>query len=192
MHLRALAFLGSRICPNEEVAAADAGSVRQILKSSSEDVQRGAVISECGNYRYAITRLWDVQIPGLLFIGLNPSTADADSDDPTLRRCMRFAESWGYGGVIMANLFAFRATNPGVLRQVPDPVGPDNDHWLGRLRAETELAVAAWGHSGTLHDRAHSVAGRLGKLYCLGRTKTGAPRHPLYVRGTAQLLEWTA
>jgi hypothetical protein len=154
-------------------------------------VQCGAEISVCGNYRYALRRGWNGGLPPILFIGLNPSTADAELDDPTLRRCRSFAQSWGYGTVVMANLFAYRATNPRVLRQVLDPMGPDNDHWLARLRDETEIAVAAWGQHGDLHGRGQLVAERLGKLYCLGRTRTGAPRHPLYVRRTAELLPWS-
>jgi hypothetical protein len=92
----------------------------------------------------------------------------------------------------MANLFAYRATDPKVLKLVVDPVGPLNDDWLARLRAETEVAVAAWGNRGDFEDRARMVSARLGKLYCLGCTSRGAPRHPLYVPGTAEMVGWTA
>ena len=155
-------------------------------------MERDAEISPCGKYRYVLKRQWKRQSSLVLFIGLNPSTADSDSDDPTLRRCIRFARTWGYGGVVMANLFAYRATDPKNLKLVADPVGPLNDDWLARLRAETEVAVAAWGNHGGLQDRARTVSARLGKLYCLGCTGRGAPRHPLYVRGTAKMVHWTA
>jgi len=154
-------------------------------------MQHHAELSACGNYRYAISRVWDSQLSRVLFICLNPSTADADLDDPSLRRCIRFAQAWGYGGVVMGNLFAFRATRPRVLSDVQDPIGPENDRWLTRLRAASEVAVAAWGNRGALQDRARIVTARPGKLYCLGRTASGAPRHPLYVSGTTQLQNWT-
>ena len=92
----------------------------------------------------------------------------------------------------MANLFAYRATDPDTLRRVADPVGPQNDVWLVQLRAETRVAVAAWGNRGGLYNRARVVSARVGKLYCLGCTSTGAPRHPLYVRGSTELVDWTA
>jgi len=91
----------------------------------------------------------------------------------------------------MANLFAYRATDPDVLKVVADPVGPLNDEWMAQLRAETKVAVAAWGHRGDFRARARTVSTRLGKLYYLGCTTRGAPRHPLYVRGTAELVDWT-
>jgi hypothetical protein len=149
-----------------------------------------AEISACGAYRYALWRSWAADQPHVLFIGLNPSVADASVDDPTLRRCMRFARQWGYGGVIMANLFAFRATSPRVLPHVPDPIGPENDRWLEQLRNSVDVAVAAWGWMGSIHSRSARVESRLGELYCLGATKNGEPRHPLYVRGDSALQPW--
>jgi hypothetical protein len=151
----------------------------------------GAEISGCGLYRYALWRIWEPTRPRALFIGLNPSTADASADDPTLRRCMAFARGWGFGGVALANLFAFRSTSPRVLRQVADPVGPLNDEWLHRLRSEVDRAIAAWGNHGRLLGRAAEVAGWLPGLECLGRTVRGAPKHPLYVPGTTGLQGWT-
>jgi hypothetical protein len=179
--------------------SAQAGKSPQLMrgplgrsKEIGVSVERDAEISLCGNYRYALKRQWNRQSPLVLFIGLNPSTADADSDDPTLRRCIRFAQASGYGGVVMANLFAYRATDPEVLKLVEDPVGPHNDDWLAQLRAEIEVAVAAWGNRGDFRGRARTVSARLGRLYCLGYTSRGAPRHPLYVRCTAELVDWTA
>jgi hypothetical protein len=91
----------------------------------------------------------------------------------------------------MANLFAFRSTDPRRLRQLQDPIGPSNDEWLIRLKDESEMAVAAWGNQGNLYDRGRLVAAMLTDLHCLGWTKIGAPRHPLYVHGCAKPLRWT-
>ena len=155
-------------------------------------MKRDAYISTCGSYRYTLRRVWDQRLPTVLFIGLNPSIADAEVDDPTLTRCINFAKAWRCGGLLMGNLFAYRATDPKQLNRVSNPVGPDNDMWLARLRSGVELAVAAWGYRGTLYDRAAAVAERMGELHCLGTTRTGAPRHPLYVRAIAAPVAWTA
>ena len=90
-------------------------------------IVQSADFSACGTYRYALRRIWLPAAPQVLFIGLNPSTADEKSDDPTIRRCLGFARSWGYGGLIVANLFAYRATAPSALREARDPIGPLND-----------------------------------------------------------------
>jgi hypothetical protein len=116
---------------------------------------------------------------------LNPSTADATSDDPTIRRCLGFARDWEYGGIVVHNLFGLRATNPAELKTHPDPVGRDNDRWLLGA-AESRLAtVCAWGAHGHLHNRAGIVLGLLRDRgvtpMCLGRTQAGQPRHPLYI-----------
>lgn len=151
----------------------------------------GARISACGRFRYALWRRWDPAGPVVCFIGLNPSTADARADDPTLRRCMRFAHDWRFGGLVMANLFAYRATNPAALRQAPDPVGPRNNHWLRRLSAQAALTVAAWGNGGRLGARDAEVLRLLGAVSCLGTTRTGAPRHPLYLPASTRPRLWS-
>jgi hypothetical protein len=135
----------------------------------------------CGRYRYWLTRTWEAGRPSIAFIGLNPSTADAHRDDPTLRRCLGFARSWGCGRLIMLNLFAFRATNPAELRAVADPVGAANNRILLRRARAADRVIAAWGNGGTLHGRAAYVTARLDTLACLGVTAAGQPRHPLYV-----------
>jgi hypothetical protein len=124
---------------------------------------------------------------------LNPSTADADIDDPTIRRCMGFARREGYGGVAIANLYAFRATRPVELFRADDPHGPGNAKTLRDLAAAHKIIVCAWGRLPTLAARAHAqrVAAKLARhgaqLYCFGRTAEGAPRHPLYLPLTAPL-----
>ena len=157
-------------------------------------MKMGAVIDSTGTYRYLLWREWDVvggAIPQgiaskVVFVMLNPSTASATTDDPTIRRCVRFAKSWGYGSIEVVNLFAYRVSHPQVLRSVADPIGPENDHYLLEARQRAHLSVVAWGNHGILGNRYQAVlpllAGK-GCLYCLGMTKAGHPRHPLYVRG---------
>ena len=139
------------------------------------------MLSECRRYRYALWRVWEPAEPWVLFIGLNPSTADETSDDATIRRCMGFAKAWGYGGMAVANLFGVRSTDPKQLPMIPDPIGPQNDDWLTRLYAGAEITLAAWGAGGKFLDRGEAVAAKLGSLHCLGRTMCGQPRHPLYM-----------
>ena len=157
-----------------------------------------AIIPEgpCGSYRYRLTREPLTPYPCLgtaLFVMLNPSTADASLDDPTIRRCRRFVDSWGCAGITVANLHALQATNPMALWSHVDPVGPDNDMYLSGVAAEYEDVVFAWGNNAKPGrvDKVYSIFKRRGrKIWCLGTTKSGAPRHPLYVRGDRPLIRW--
>lgn len=154
-----------------------------------------AKISECGKYRYLLTRPATAQSERgtALFVMLNPSTADSDVDDPTIRRCRGFAEQWGCNGIVVANLYAYRATNPKELKKPDDPIGPENDRHLHKLALEFEDVVFAWG-SNAPADRAAQVADifqRYGRrIWCLGATKAGAPRHPLYIPYSQSLIPW--
>lgn len=128
-----------------------------------------------------------------MFVGLNPSTADETADDPTVRRCMAFAKRWGYGGIYMLNLFALRSTDPRALRAAPDPVGPGNDsHLVMYADKLAHLVIAAWGVHGPFQDRGLYVRELLratlspSALLCLGTTKGGHPRHPLYLSADVQ------
>jgi hypothetical protein len=121
---------------------------------------------------------------------LNPSTADERTDDPTLRRCLAFADAWGYGALAVGNLFGYRTSQPADLRSVADPVGTDNDDWLRRLACESALVVAAWGNRGRLGGRGTAIRGRLPAWEVLGLTRQGEPRHPLYVRSGARPVPW--
>lgn len=149
-----------------------------------------AVISPCQQYRYSLTRQWNADLPTLMFIGLNPSTADATNDDPTLRRCIGFAKSWGYGGVIMANLFAYRATKPTDMKAAPDPIGIDNDQWLLTLANQSQLIVAAWGNHGSFLERSSAVKQLIGDLHYLSLNGSGEPKHPLYIKANTQPTPW--
>lgn len=156
-----------------------------------------AVISSCGSYRYLLTRPCEVVRPErgtALFLMLNPSTTDADSDDPTIRRCRSFARAWSCNGMTVANLFALRSTDPAALLANGDPIGPDNDTWLRRLAREYGDVVCAWGAHSMAKARGGQVATIMqsagARLWCLGTTKHGHPRHPLYVPSDQQLVEW--
>lgn len=124
-----------------------------------------------------------------MFVGLNPSTADASTDDPTVRRFTGFARKWGFSGVYALNLFAYRATLPSELKKASDPVGSLNDLYLNIYREKSEQVIVAWGIHGEFRDRDGQVLGKglLGEdLYCLGLTKHGYPRHPLYLPGATE------
>lgn len=140
-----------------------------------------AKLSKCRRYRYALWRTWDESKPLVLFVGLNPSTADETTDDATLTRCINFAKSWGYGGVCMANLFAFRATLPTDMKTAKDPVGKDNDKWLKKLANDAGIVVAAWGNDGAYLNRSTHVKILLPYMNYLKMNKSGEPAHPLYL-----------
>lgn len=148
----------------------------------------GAMFSECQVYRYGLWRIWDADTPPAMFVGLNPSTADENADDPTIRRCIDFARQWGHGGLLMGNLFAFRATDPRVMKAAAEPVGADNDGLLERMATAAAVVIAAWGVHGTHRGRAQQVteAGVLGDFNVLRLTKDGHPGHPLYLPKTSR------
>ena len=146
-----------------------------------------ATISVCTKYRYSLERVWDTGSTRVMIVGLNPSTADADSDDPTIRRCVGFARSNGFDGLLVTNLFAARSTSPAALLEMDDPVGPENDHWIGRLTRRATKVVIAWGNGGRLKRRDEEVLKVLAGSYCFGKTQLGAPRHPLYLARTTAL-----
>ncbi len=146
-----------------------------------------AYFSECRTWRYSLTReVAPLTGEGTVsFIGLNPSTADATTDDPTIRRCIRFARDWGFARLKMLNLYAYRATTPRELKCASDPVGPDNDHVLALAVGFSDLIVCAWGVNADA-ERAARVLAFYAAPHCLGVTKDGMPRHPLYVRANAR------
>ena len=146
-------------------------------------MQRDAVFSPGGLYRYELKRQWDERLGTVLFVMLNPSTADATVDDATVERCIGYAMRWGYGTLLVGNLFALRSTDPKKLRRVSDPVGPGNDAALKGLVERADLVVAAWGAHGALRDRDRHVLDLLEvQWHVLAETKAGQPRHPLYLK----------
>lgn len=154
---------------------------------------KGAEFSACRTRRYLLWRIWDVTQPMLTVIGLNPSTADENTDDPTIRRCIGFAKRWGHGGLWMLNLFAYRSTDPGALKYVDDPIGEHGNHYLMTHATDkaASMVLAAWGVHGRWLDRQRQAWKFCQQpLHCLGVTKDGSPRHPLYVRGDQRPVEW--
>lgn len=157
-----------------------------------------AVISADQQYRYQLTRNMDdlcaqMGAPRLPFLMLNPSTADAALDDPTIRRCKGFALRDGYSGIVVVNLYALRSTDPSNLWVHDDPVGPDNDRYLVEVASLHPAVVCAWGANAPkervlqVMDLLHQTRAR---LLCLGTTQDGSPRHPLYVKGETALMKW--
>lgn len=155
-----------------------------------------AVLSADGLYRYRLTRTWDEESPVLAWVMLNPSTADATADDPTIRRCVGFARTWGYGGIVVVNLFACRATDPEQIGRFADPIGPDNDAHLVDV-ARQHCTIAAWGASVPHYwrHRPPAIVAQLQEadvaLHHMGLTKNGSPRHPLYLAGATTPTRWT-
>lgn len=150
----------------------------------------GAVFDESGNYRYRLWRRWNAKLPTVCMIMLNPSTADATVNDPTIARCVNMANSWGFGGLEVVNLFAYRSTKPRDLWQADDPIGPHNDMHIKRTVAHSQVCVLAWGNLPIARqERAKSVLKYLStrELMCMGVTKQLQPRHPLYMLSSVQL-----
>ena len=160
-----------------------------------EEPRHGALISKDGVYRYM---LWRVLDPGnirtCVFIMLNPSTADATRDDPTIRRCINFAKREKCGRLEILNLFAFRSPSPAVMKKHPEPIGPNNDLHIRFTVAAASIIILAWGMHGKHQDRDKVIIQMLWndgldkKVYCLERTRYGSPRHPLYVKANKTLM----
>lgn len=159
-------------------------------------MQRAAIFSECGAYRYVLTRTWSDGERHALFVMLNPSTANETVDDATIRRCIGYAKREACGGLVVVNLFAYRATLPSDMIDVSDPIGPHNDTMLrAALRSAAERGepiIAGWGACGLWKDRDAAVmriaADAGATLLCFAKTKAGAPVHPLYQRADAPLI----
>ena len=141
-----------------------------------------AILSEDRKYRYVLSRIWDESKPIVMFIGLNPSTADEIENDPTIEKCISFTKSWGYGGLYMLNLFAFRATQPKDLFNAKDPIGKDNDEYIKKYSKICDKIVCAWGNNGSFKNRSKKVLSLIDNAYYLKLNKTGEPAHPLYLK----------
>ncbi|KKN50921.1 hypothetical protein LCGC14_0627860 [marine sediment metagenome] len=152
-------------------------------------MQRGAKFSPDRIYRYRLWRIWDNRKGIVLFIGLNPSTADENINDPTIRRCIGFAMGWGYSGMFMGNIFAFRNTYPEILKICNvDPLGAENDKELRAMNSEALQTVLCWGNDGLYKGRGDIVVNMFPDAYSFGYTKQGQPKHPLYLPKNAILV----
>lgn len=156
---------------------------------SSNSLESGAEFSTCKRYRYALWRRWngDGEHGQVMFVGLNPSTADEVSNDATTRRCIQFAKSWGYDEVMIVNVFGLCSLKPAGLKQGIDPVGVSNDQAMRDRLDKAALIVAAWGNHCPI-ERERQVYKLVNRtIYCLGKTKSGRPRHPLYLPKNTEL-----
>ena len=154
------------------------------------DERSGAVVSPCGFYRLRLWRRWDLEKRVLLWIMLNPSTADASVDDPTILAICDFARRWGYGGIEVVNLYSYRTKSPEVLKSAGYPIGPGNNLTISALvqwRAEPDQrqrVICAWG-SKAQPERALAVYDMISEFVtpcALAVNKDGTPKHPLYVK----------
>jgi len=154
----------------------------------------GATFSACQRYRYTLWRWWSMEPMDparmVAFVGLNPSTADASVDDPTIRRCINFAKAWGYDGMVMLNLFAWRDTDPKGMKAASNPIGEDNGGAIIMVCQAVATVVLCWGVHGEFLGRGYRVQQMLTKVrecHCFGLTKEGHPKHPLYLANNTQL-----
>lgn len=164
------------------------------------DFKGSAVFSPCERYRYRLERTWpstvDAMVDWVTFLMLNPSTATADADDPTVAKCGRYARSWGASRLIVVNLFALRSTDPRALLTEEDPVGPDNDEEIVKAVRGSSIAICAWGNWGCERDRSKHVLQLLRdrglgpQLHFLRMNKTLEPQHPLYLPGNLKPIRW--
>lgn len=158
------------------------------------DAASTALYSPCQTYRYTLTRIWNPGGPKALFVMLNPSTATEVQNDPTVERCERRARALGFGAFRVCNIFAFRATDPRVMRAQADPVGPDNDAAIVESAPWADRIICAWGTHGAHLGRGPAVEALLRatgqRLYHLGLSKAGHPKHPLYIGYSQQPQPW--
>jgi hypothetical protein len=168
-----------------------------VLRRVVEGVEQEALVSRCEQYRYWLRRCWDRAGEVLVFVALNPSTADASVDDPTLRKMMTYARTWGYGAVEVVNLFAWRSPDPEMLPTAAAPVGPDNDWHIAQAVRYADRVVLAWGNHGELLRRGHAVLQLVAALglprerfwsFPRNRGKGQHPPHPLYLKGDLAIL----
>lgn len=154
----------------------------------------GAEFSDCRNYRYALWRIWDSSKPLVMFIGLNPSTANETDNDPTIKSVCRIAKNNGYGGVYMMNCFPLVSTDPSRLQEVYDCLHETEDienmRWLLEVRRKCKDVVFAWGNFKIVEQRAKSITGYFKDAKALHVNKNGSPKHPLYCKGDIQLIKY--
>ena len=149
----------------------------------------GAHFDETRTYRYALWRTWDESKPKIMFVGLNPSTANENDNDPTIRRVISFAQKWGYGSVFMVNLFPFVTTYPSELEKNKKNIN-ENDEFVKMIASHCEKIVFAWGNFKEATIRGKEMAMKFPTAYALQINKNGTPKHPLYVRGDFNLIHY--
>lgn len=153
------------------------------------DIFRSAKFSECGKYRYWLYREWNLSKPKALCIGLNPSTANGEDDDPTIESVTRMLQHNGYGAFYMMNLFALISSEPTDLRSCPDPV-KNNDLHIGPVAMKVDIVVFCWGNFPMASYRAKQMKQWFPDALCFGKNKDGSPRHPLYKKSNTPLIRY--
>lgn len=152
------------------------------MKLRKKIMKKDAMLSKDRQYRYVLSRIWDEDKPIVVFIGLNPSTADELNDDSTITKCINYAKSWSYGGFYMLNLFAYRAKNPSDMFDAKEPIGSENDNFIKEYIKKSDKIVCAWGDNGDFKQRGESVLELVPNAYYLKLNKSGQPAHPLYLK----------
>lgn len=157
---------------------------------------KGATISVCTRYLYSLYRIWDDEKPKVLFVMLNPSTADSTKDDATIRRCIDYAKKWGYGGLYVTNLFAYRATDPKDLLKVDNPFGDKNIYYTKQISDIVDKVICAWGNSDILtkllkgFEPKELLSFCSSKLHFIELSQNGTPKHPLYLKSVLIPQKW--
>jgi len=168
----------------------DSSTSLHLRQNTVSGIEYGAIFDVNGRYRYSLWRAWSPYYPRIVFVLLNPSTADEQRNDPTIRRCIGFARAWHFGSMEVVNLFAYLATDYRELFKVSDPIGQGNNRFLLQAVERCSTVVLGWGTRGTFLSRDRQVIQmfvRKKDVYCLGLTKDGQPRHPLYIQGDTNL-----
>jgi hypothetical protein len=168
----------------------DSSTSLHLKQNTINGIEYGAIFDVNHSYRYSLWRAWSAHYPRIVFVLLNPSTADEQSNDPTIWRCMGFARAWNFGSMEVVNLFAYRATEYRELFKVSDPIGGENDHFLMQAVERCSIVVLGWGIRGMLLGRDRQVMSLLADrndVYCLGKTKDGQPCHPLYIKSDTNI-----
>lgn len=175
----------ARSTPRTELGGSPFDERLHVMETDGGSKLSIAVFSICRKYRLYLHRVWDKALPRLAYVMLNPSTADAFKNDPTVERCQRRAADLGFGSFSVTNIFAYRSTQPNVLT-LPNisPIGEDNDDWILFAASEASKVVIGWGNHGNFNSRSENVIALLDdaghQLFCLDQNKGGCPTHPLY------------
>jgi hypothetical protein len=153
-------------------------------------MENGAIFSEDKRFRYSLWRIWNDKKPLIMFIGLNPSIANDESNDRTVSKLIKYTEAWGFGGFYICNLFAFITPYPKELKKAESPTGEKNNHYLLETATKCEKIVCMWGNHGSFKERDKEVTAMFSKMHCLDKTKSGQPKHPLYLSAHLKPIEF--
>ncbi len=159
------------------------------------DIIKTAVFSDDKQYRYRLERTFDEDLLKVAFVGVNPSIADDLEDDKTITKCINYAKSWGYGGIVMVNLFAYVSTDPSALKNIENPVGIDNDKHLKDVfnsPGTIGKIICCWGENGKLLGRDQEVLKMIDEPYCLKINADDSPAHPLYLSSDLEPIDYLA